>query len=98
MLSSGKWDRTDVFSCAIGIFAYTTFIDPPQAPARFLVIKPISQFAANVNPEIVLFFARPEAICRLKSLSLFATNDMHVVKTPSFGPGCSGFVTWPMSE
>jgi uncharacterized protein (DUF169 family) len=71
-------------------------LDPPAAPARFLVIKPISQFASNVDPAIVLFFARPEAICGLKSLSLFVTNDMHVVQTPSFGPGCSSFVTWPM--
>jgi len=71
-------------------------LDPPQAPARFLVIKPISQFASNAKPEIVVFFARPEAICGLKSLSLFVTNDMDVVKTPSFGPACSSIVTWPM--
>jgi len=29
-------------------------------------------------------------------VSLLVTNDMHVAKTPSFGPGCSSFVTWPM--
>jgi uncharacterized protein (DUF169 family) len=71
-------------------------LDPPQALARFLVIQPISQFAANVQPEIVVFFARPEAMCGLKSLSLFVTNDMDVVQTPSFGPACSSIVTWPM--
>jgi uncharacterized protein (DUF169 family) len=71
-------------------------LDPPQAPARFLVIKPIGQFASHAEPEIVVFFARPKVICGLKSLSLFVTNDMDVVKTPSFGPACSSIVTWPM--
>ncbi|MBN1813076.1 MAG: DUF169 domain-containing protein [Anaerolineae bacterium] len=45
---------------------------------------------------MVVFFARPEAICGLLSLSTFVTNDMDAVKTPSFGPGCASIVTWPM--
>ena len=71
-------------------------IDPPQAPAKFLVFKPILQFTAEETPNIVIFFARPEVVCGLTSLSLFVTNDIDVVKTPSYGPGCSTITTWPL--
>ena len=71
-------------------------IDPPPAPARFLVIKPMSLFPSTVEPEIVIFFARPETISGLLSLATFVTNDIDAVKTPSFGPGCASIVMWPI--
>ena len=70
-------------------------LEPPPAPARFLVIKSMSLFPSNVEPEIVIFFARPEVICGLLSLVTFVTNDIDAVKTPSFGPGCASVVMWP---
>ncbi len=70
-------------------------IDPPDAPYRFLVIKPISQFASDEKPKVVVFFVKAEIISGLNELAMFVTNDVDVVKTP-YGPGCSHIVTWPM--
>lgn len=69
-------------------------IDPPPAPARFCVIKPLSLFAGGEEPDTVIFFSRPEVLSGLFNLTTFVTGDIDAVRTP-FGPGCSGLVTWP---
>ncbi|MCP4755605.1 MAG: DUF169 domain-containing protein [Proteobacteria bacterium] len=69
--------------------------DPPPAPARYLVVKPLSLLAADETPEIVVFFGRPEVVSGLNGLTAFVTGEIESVRTP-FGPGCSGFVTWPL--
>ena len=70
-------------------------IDPRTAPQRFCVFKPISQFSAYEQPEVVVFFARSEIICGLHQLATFVTNDFEAVCSP-FGPGCASIVTWPL--
>lgn len=70
-------------------------IDPPPAPARFCVFKPISQFETGPPPELVTFFARAEVISGLNQLATFVTNDFEAVYSP-FGAGCSNIVTWPL--
>ena len=75
--------------------AFFEAIDPPAAPKRFCVIKPIDLFTEGEDPEVVVFFARPEIIGGLSFLVFFVTEDIDAVRTP-FGPGCSGLVTWPL--
>jgi uncharacterized protein (DUF169 family) len=75
--------------------AFFDAIDPLPAPARYCVIKPISQFSGEENPPVVVFFVRPEALSGLFSLVAFLKREIEAVRTP-FGPGCSGLVTWPM--
>lgn len=70
-------------------------IDPRPAPARYCIFKPISQFQANEQPELVTFFARGEVLCGLNQLATFVTNDFEAVYSP-FGAGCSNLVTWPI--
>lgn len=70
-------------------------IDPPPAPARFAVFKPLSHFAPGEEPEVVIFFARPEMIAGLHFLATFVTNDLEAVAAP-FGADCSFIVTWPL--
>jgi uncharacterized protein (DUF169 family) len=70
-------------------------IDPRPAPQRFCVVKPLSQFAAQEKPEVVIFFARAEIICGLNQLATFVTNDFEAVYSP-FGAGCANIVTWPL--
>ncbi len=70
-------------------------IDPRPAPARFCVFKPLSQFTADEEPEVVIFFARPESISGLNQLATFVTNDFEVVYSP-FGAGCASILTWPL--
>jgi uncharacterized protein (DUF169 family) len=75
--------------------AFFNTIDPRPAPARFCVFKPLSQFAAEEQPEVVTFFARPEIISGLHVLAGFVTNDFEAVAAP-FGADCSYLVTWPL--
>lgn len=70
-------------------------IDPPSAPARYCVFKPITQFDKDAQPELVTFFARAEVISGLNQLATFVTNDFEAVYSP-FGAGCSNIVTWPL--
>lgn len=70
-------------------------IDPRPAPARFCVFKPISLFAPDEEPEVVIFFARAESISGLNQLATFVTNDFEAVQSP-FGAGCANILTWPL--
>ncbi|MBF0496331.1 MAG: DUF169 domain-containing protein [Deltaproteobacteria bacterium] len=69
-------------------------VNPRPAPKKFCVFKPISQFSNGHQPEIVVFFARPEVLCGLCNLAVFVTEDFEVVVTP-FGAGCTAAVAWP---
>jgi hypothetical protein len=70
-------------------------IDPPPAPKRFCVFKPVSQFEPGEKPVLVIFFARGEVMGGLHQLATFVTNDFEAVCSP-FGAGCSNIVTWPL--
>lgn len=74
---------------------YFQFMDPPPAPARYCVVKPLSQFKDDEEPLLVSFFARPEVISGLHQLAFFITNDPEAVMSP-FGAGCANLITWPL--
>jgi uncharacterized protein (DUF169 family) len=69
-------------------------IDTVPASGKFCVIKPLSLFTDNDQPEMVAFFARPETMCGLHQLATFVTNDPEVVASP-WGAACTNLVTWP---
>lgn len=71
------------------------YIDPRPAPSRVCVIKPVSLFTVEEQPEIVAFFARPETVCGLHQLATFVTNNPEVVVSP-WGAACTGLITWPL--
>ena len=70
-------------------------MDPRPAPRRFCIFKPLSMFTGSEQPEVVIFFARPEAISGLHQLAVFVTRDLEVVMSP-MGAGCANIVTWPL--
>ena len=70
-------------------------IDPRSAPRKYCVIKPLSLFEDNQEPELVAFFARPETMCGLHQLATFVTNDPEVVTSP-WGAACTNLITWPL--
>ncbi len=74
---------------------FFNMIDPQPAPGKYCVMKPLSQFSGKDSPEVVVFFARAEAISGLNQLATFVTNDFEAVMSP-FGAGCSSIVTWPL--
>jgi uncharacterized protein (DUF169 family) len=70
------------------------YMDPVPAPGKFCVVKPLSLFTVDEQPEMVTFFARPETLCGLHQLAMFVTNDPEVVTSP-WGAACTNMITWP---
>lgn len=70
-------------------------LDPRPAPAKFLVVKPLSLFAEHEEPELVTFFTRPEPLCGLHQLAFYVTNDPEVAASP-WSSGCGSIVVWPL--
>ena len=70
-------------------------IDPRSAPKKYCVIKPLSLFEDYQEPELVVFFSRPESLCGLHQLAAFVTNDPEVVVSP-WSAGCGSLAVWPL--
>ncbi len=70
-------------------------IDPRPAPKPICVVKPLSLFSENEEPEIAAFFGRPESMAGLHQLATFITDDPEAVASP-WGAACTGLVTWPL--
>lgn len=68
---------------------------PPPATGRYCVLKPLDRFAAGEEPLVVVFFARPEVLTGLHSLTGFAAGHHQAVATP-FGAGCGSMIAWPL--
>jgi len=75
--------------------AFFDAIDPPPAPKRWCVIRPVERSSEADPPEVVVFFARPEVASGLAFFTNFITGDIDAVRVP-FGPGCAGLVSWPL--
>ena len=68
---------------------------PPPAPARFCVFKPLSRFAQDETPLLIVFFGRAEVLNGLCTLTAFVSGDFHAVRTP-FAAGCASLAAWPL--
>ena len=71
------------------------YVDPRPAPAKYCVVKPLSLFQGGEEPELVIFFARPESLCGLHQLVAFVTNNPEVVASP-WSAGCGSIAVWPL--
>jgi len=71
------------------------YVDPRPAPRRYCVVKPVDSFSTNEDPELVIFFCRPEALSGLHQLAAFVTNDPEVVASP-WSAGCGSLAVWPL--
>jgi hypothetical protein len=68
-----------------------------KAPARFIVFKRWDMLEKSDNPEVAIFFAQPDVLSGLFTLSNFDEADPNGVFTP-FGAGCSSIVQYPYLE
>ncbi len=68
---------------------------PPEAPAKYCMLKPLGQFGDDEEPLVVAFFARPEALNGLFSLACYATGSHNAVASP-FSAGCGSLIAWPL--
>jgi uncharacterized protein (DUF169 family) len=70
---------------------------PFTAPARFMVFKRWDKLTESDNPEVVIFFARPDAISGLFTLANYDEAEANAVFSP-FGAGCATIVYYPFLE
>ena len=70
---------------------------PLEAPARFIVFKRWDLLNELDEPDVVIFFARPDVLSGLFTLANFDEIGLDGVFTP-FGSGCSSIVYYPFLE
>lgn len=68
-----------------------------QAPGRFIVFKRWDKLEESDNPEVVIFYAKPDVLSGLFTLARFDEVDRNAVSAP-FGSGCSTIVQYPYLE
>jgi len=67
------------------------------APARFAVFKRWDMLEKSDKPEVVIFFAQPDVMSGLFTLSNFDEAEPNGVLAP-FGSGCSSIIQYPYLE
>jgi uncharacterized protein (DUF169 family) len=67
------------------------------APERFIVFKRWDRLEEGDKPEVVIFFARPDVLSGVFTLSNFDRAETEGVIAP-FGAGCSTIVQYPYME
>ncbi len=70
---------------------------PRPASAPYCVFKPIEKFQGEEKPEVVVFFAPPDILSGLFTLTGYALESMEAVISP-FGSGCSTILSYPLKE
>jgi uncharacterized protein (DUF169 family) len=68
---------------------------PPAPLGKYCVIKPLEQFTDEAQPLVVAFFARPEVLTGLYTLTSYAVGDHNAVMSP-FGAACTNIIAWPL--
>lgn len=68
-----------------------------QAPHEFIIFKRWDQLEEWDDPEVIIFFARPDALAGLYTLANFDVADPNAVYAP-MGSGCSSIVQNPYLE
>ena len=68
-----------------------------KAPAQFIVFKRWDKLEKQDNPEVVIFFAQPDVLSGLFTLTNFDEADPNGVFAP-FSAGCGSIVQYPYLE
>jgi uncharacterized protein (DUF169 family) len=68
-----------------------------KAPGRFIVFKRWDQLERQDEPEVVIFFAKPDVLSGLFVLANYREPDPNGVITP-FSSGCGSIVLYPFLE
>jgi uncharacterized protein (DUF169 family) len=68
-----------------------------KAPGKYIVFKRWDSLEAGDEPEVVIFFARPDVLAGLFTLASFDEAEQNMVVAP-FGSGCASIVQYPYIE
>ncbi len=76
---------------------YFASSQPRKAPAKYCIFKPLDKLADPEEPEVVIFFARPDVLSGLFTLTNYATERIDAVRVP-FSSGCGAILSHPLKE
>jgi uncharacterized protein (DUF169 family) len=76
---------------------YFASAQPRKAPANYCLFKPLDQLMNAEEPEVVIFFATPDVLSGLFTLTNYAAERMDAVRIP-FSSGCGAILTHPLKE
>jgi len=68
-----------------------------DAPGRFIVFKRWDMLEKKDEPDVVIFFARPDVLSGLFTLANYDAGELNVVFSP-FSAGCGSIVQYPYLE
>ncbi len=72
-------------------------LTPLKAPGRLIVFKRWDALETSENPDVVIFFARPDVLSGLFTLTNFDEVEPNGVYAP-FAAGCASIVQYPYLE
>jgi len=76
---------------------YFASTKPRKAPAKFGIFKSLDKLAPHEEPEVIIFFAHPDMLSGLFTLTNYATERGEAIRVP-FSSGCGSIVTHPLKE
>jgi uncharacterized protein (DUF169 family) len=68
-----------------------------DAPSRFIVFKRWDMLEGMDEPDVVIFFARPDVLSGLFTLANYDVSELNAVFSP-FSAGCGSIVQYPYLE
>lgn len=76
---------------------YFSSVQARKAPAKYCIFKPLDKLANAEEPEVVVFFAPPDVLSGLFTLTNYAAERMDAVRIP-FSSGCGAILSHPLKE
>ena len=76
---------------------YFARMKPRPAPADYCVFKPIGKFQEGEKPEVVVFFAPPDVLSGLFTLTNYCLKRTDAIDAP-FSSGCGAILARPLKE
>ena len=76
---------------------YFASVQPRKAPGRYCIFKSLNKVSAQEEPEVVIFFAPPDVLAGLFTLTNYAAERFDAVSIP-FSSGCGAILTHPLKE
>jgi len=76
---------------------YFASTKPRKAPAKYGIFKALDKLTPREEPEVIIFFAPPDVLSGLFTLTNYAAQRTDAVRLP-FSSGCGAIVTYPLKE
>ncbi len=76
---------------------YFASVLPRKAPGKYCIFKSLDKLSAPEEPEVLIFFAPPDVLAGLFTLTNYAAERFDAVRIP-FSSGCGAILTHPLKE